>query len=367
MTGDPTGDPTGAGDEDPTGANDEDPTGADDEDPTGADEDTDGDGDDVPEVDPPPESATVIATVAGPLAVDEAWVYVGPSGASVPSRVPKSGGEPESLGTLAGPSVALLTVDEDFVYWSAGSVDMFAVRRVPKAGGSIELVTDENGPNLAAAQAIALDDTYVYLTMPDIFNSSFEQQQGSIRRIPKAGGSVEELSSDYSRVLAVGSGSVYWARERSDGGADLVRSDPDGGNTGVVLSEFGLITDVSIAADRMYWVVDDAGQQQVRSALVGEDPSTLVVQEISEMSYITDAAVTETSFLWLQPGGANSGAVFQLDLDGSTTQLAMAPASSTLQTFGGPYGRRIVVDDDAAYWSYEGAQGGSERIYRIAR
>jgi hypothetical protein len=47
--------------------------------------------------------------------------------------------------------------------------------------------------------------------------------------------------------------------------------------------------------------------------------------------------------------------------------LVMAPASNNQALFAGAFGARIAIDESAVYWSYEGAQGGAPRVYRLAR
>ncbi len=355
STDDSTGAPTD--DEEPS----EDPTEG--EDPTGDDE--------PPELDPPSALPTVVTSIGGALAVDDTWLYI--AAGNVPVRVLKSGGEPEALAesTNSG-SAVLIAVDAAYVYWTIGgtsNAEGFQVNRAPKAGGDIELVTNEFGPNNARATALAVDETHVYLSQPDLANQNDDPEllRGVIRRVPKAGGDVQEISDDYSYSLALSDANLFWARARTDGGSDLIRAATDGSEIEVASSELGDIFQVAAVGNRVYWTVIDAGEQSLRTMEIGEEAQDIFAQPADDPSFLATPAVTPNAVFWLRPGSATEGAVLTVDLAGDFAEVTAGPAASTLQTFGGPYGDRIVLDDDAIYWSYEGLQGGSPRVYRVAR
>ena len=92
-----------------------------------------------------------------------------------------------------------LAVDETHVYWAnsgrrSNGFDDGTVQRIPKAGGPTELL----GTALEGPSALALDATHVYW-----------MQDNGLLRVPKSGGTPE--ARGYSGGgIAVDDGSVYW-------------------------------------------------------------------------------------------------------------------------------------------------------------
>ncbi len=189
------------------------------------------------------------------------------------------------------------------------------------------------------------------------------ETQLSIIRI---GGAAVDLAEVFTYVIAVSDSYVYWPRPVGIGGSELVRADKDGGNVEVVAAELGSIYDVQVEGDRLYWSAFDADQYIARTALEGEASTTLLA-ESGEQFYFGTPAVTADGVHWLRPGGADAGGVLSVDLAGTFSELATAPASPKTGMFYNLYGTRIAADESAAYWAYEGAQGGLPRIYRVAR
>ena len=320
-----------------------------------------------PQVDPPSEDPTVVAQIAGTLAVDDTWLFIGDG--NIPYRVVKSGGAVEPV--VSAESVAdtgrveLIALDDTHVYWNASGGPSFGYQllRAPKTGGEPTLVTSEPGPNLAVPTGIAVDADYVYLTQPDIYNNP---PNGVVRRVPKAGGAALDLAQAFTLSVAVSDSYVYYARLANNESDELVRADKDGGNPEVIASELGPILDVQVAGDRVFWNSSDAGAFIVRTALEGGATTTLYSETGTE--YFAGApAVTAGGLYWLRGGGADAGGVLSVDIAGEISELVTAPASSSYSGFGGTYGTRIAADDTAVYWAYEGLQGGAPRIYRVAR
>ena len=323
--------------------------------------------DEPPQVDPPSEDPTIVAQIAGTLAVDDTWLFIGEG--NMPYRVVKSGGAIEPVVSAesiadAG-TVELIALDDTHVYWSAsgGPSFGFQVLRAPKTGGEPTVVTDEPGPNLAVPTGIAVDADFVYLTQPDVYNSP---ANGVVRRVPKAGGPVLDLAQAFSRSVAVSDAYVYYARLMNNDSDELVRADKDGGNPEVIASELGPIFDVQVEGDRVFWNSSDAGAFIVRTALEGGATTTLFSETGTE-NFPGAPAVTAGALYWLRGGGADAGGVLSVDLGGVLSELVTAPASSSYSGWNGTYGARIAADDTAVYWAYEGLQGGPPRIYRVAR
>jgi hypothetical protein len=321
----------------------------------------------------PTQPALVATGISGTLAVDDATLFIGTTD-NVPYRVAKTGGTPEPLADgSAQPagSVQLLSLDATHAYWSvytgitdAQSLTGYVILRASKAGGRASAVTSVKGPNFAVPAAIAVDDEWVYLTQPDIYNGNAppEALVGVVRRVPKAGGPAQDLSADFSYVVAADAAHVFWARP-TVGGTQLIRADKDGANAQVFVQELGGIGAIASSGDRLYWTVSDAGSFALRSAAPGQAAVTIATSD----SYFGVPAGAPDAAYFLRPGGASTGKVLRASLQGEVTELATAPAASTSPVFYGTYGNRIAVDDAAVYWSYEGSFGGASRVFRLAR
>lgn len=91
-----------------------------------------------------------------------------------------------------------VAIDETHVYWSNQGDK--AISRASFTTGSITVLA--SAPNIPAG--IAVDDTHVYFTDG--------HPTGAVRRVPKAGGSIETLGADQDSPLyvAVDGDSVFW-------------------------------------------------------------------------------------------------------------------------------------------------------------
>ena len=322
-----------------------------------------------PPVEPPSATPTVLAGLAGTLAVDDTWLFIGAG--PVPVRMPKSGGayEPVAAPLADSSGVSLIALDDTHVYWNAYiSATAYQILRAPKLGGEATLITDLPGPNFAMATALVVDDDYVYTAQPDIYNANdgFDKLNGVVRRVPKAGGAPIDLAQVYTYSVAVSDSYVYWPRGTEVGGGELVRADKDGANVEVIAAEFGPISVVVIEGDRLFWVFGDAGQQIARTALES-GPATTLFSESGGEFYVGTPAPTADGLYWLRPGGAETGGVLSVDLQGQFSELVTAPASAIFPLFYGAVGAQLAADEAAIYWSYAGSQGGAPRLYRVAR
>jgi hypothetical protein len=309
----------------------------------------------------------VVAGMAGVLAADDAWLFIGNASAPVPYRVPTCGGAPEPVAPIESlpdaARVQLLTIDATHVYWVTG----LEIYRAPKTGGAPELITNKPGPNNSTPTAIAVDDAFVYLSHPDVLNSNntADKLSGVVRRVPKAGGATEDLSQTFSYPLAVDGSYVYWVKKNLNGSSSVMRANKDGSGAKPFVTEFGSVDGLVTAGNRLYWVVYDAGEASLRTSENGGAPLTLTTLD-SYYVVGTPAAAQDAAY-WLRPGDANSGAVLRVQLDSTVTELANAPASSNTSGYYGAYGSRIAANATGVYWSYEVMSGGASRVYRIAR
>lgn len=320
-------------------------------------------------VPPPPTEATIIVKgVGGPLAVDDTWLFVGGS-EGIPVRANKGGGEPVSVApgaSVGGKTIELLALDGTHVYWSirTGVAAQYELWRAPKLGGGAELINSEPAPNFAYPTALVVDDAFVYLSMPDQYNGNdLENRTGVIRRIPKAGGPSKQLFEAYSRNLALDGDHLYWSEDKVGGLSELHKGAKDGSSAEVLASELGPINAIGAREGRLFWSFLDSGLYFTRSTAPGQPVLSLASTEKMPGPY----AVAADAVYWLVGGDNLDGQVWRQGIDGSLSALATAPASSNQALFAGAFGARIAIDESAVYWSYEGAQGGAPRVYRLAR
>jgi hypothetical protein len=177
------------------------------------------------------------------LVLDDTYVYFGDDVGI--KQVPKDGG---TVVTLApGYDSTKLAVDDSYVYWTEWTlVGDDAIRRVPKVGGAVQTIV--SGGTLADPWGIAVDDSYVYWT---------EQDSGKARRVAKTGGTILDLvptQTDYEAgSIAVNDTHVYWTDTTSAEDGRLRRVPKAGGDVDdLALGLFGP-KGVNLSASHVYW------------------------------------------------------------------------------------------------------------------
>ena len=177
------------------------------------------------------------------LALDDTHVYFGDNLGI--KRVPKAGGAVETLATTEWSEK--LAVDDSFLYWTEDDpLGEEAIRRIPQAGGSVQTIL--SGANVDAPGAIVVDDTYVYWT---------ERSNSRVARVAKGGGTPSTLvaaqGSYVGGAIAVDDTHVYWTDTTgsSDG---RVRRVPKAGGAIDDLA-LGLLGPgaVNLSASHVYW------------------------------------------------------------------------------------------------------------------
>lgn len=138
------------------------------------------------------------------IAVDATRVYLGSPVKSALESSPKDGeaGAVLSSDHVEG-GVFSVAVDDAYVYWSVhGS---FLIRRMPKGGGGVEIISDEE----QYATSLALDDDYVYW---GVTANQYDPDSSWIRRAPKGGGEAETFAAGLGACpsLALDDEYVYW-------------------------------------------------------------------------------------------------------------------------------------------------------------
>ncbi len=139
---------------------------------------------------------------SGGLAVDEARVYWSHQGSRGAIRAAAKTGGRVVVEIVTGAGRARdVHVDGDNVYWVSDDQLMAA----PKAGGRPTPLARAS----SAIDAIALDDAFVYFTVP----GALDLADGSVSRVAKTGGARTVLASGQPQpsAIAVDGDSVYWA------------------------------------------------------------------------------------------------------------------------------------------------------------
>jgi len=316
----------------------------------------------------------IVTGRAGVLAVDDTHLYIGDT-EPVPFRVAKSGGVPTPILPVdtfdPEGGVTLIALDATNIYWVTyiGGQPQFQVWAAPKDGSSAAtLLSTTVGPNNAQPFGIAVDDAYVYLTLPDIYNSNDppELLKGAIHRVSKTGGTPEVIADVFNRSLTVNDTYLYWPRIATDNSGELIRADKDGSNATIMTKEIGPIMNVLAKEDRVVWTFQESLSKYVlRMSVAGNAPTTLA----SSIVPFGSPVIGSDGVYWVVPGVEGvAGAVFKSDFNGVTTKVADAVASQVSPIYYGAYGARLAVDDTSVFFSYEPQSPveGAARVYRAA-
>ncbi len=195
-----------------------------------------------------------LGRVFGPwnLATDGTDVYVADiSGYVYKCAVGGCGDNPTTIyappdGGMAG--ITKVAVDNSNVYWTD---DVDGIWKAPKSGGSAtKLATyPSSGPDMSTGPyGIAVDATYVY----------FANADGTIKRVPIAGGMVDPITSGQppSSDLTLANGTLYWSQTTDPGTVSSAFAMP---NQTVNILAGGQHYPLGIAADGQYVYWANAG------------------------------------------------------------------------------------------------------------
>jgi hypothetical protein len=249
----------------------------------------------------PPEASSALATNVAPraIAADDAGVYVlmsdslvafPPDGGSATtltsgfaagsrlaldathvyfltdssvSRVPRSGGTSETLAAgLSNPSG--LAVDDGNVYFTEpGSSDPSQpadgrVTAVTLADGSLHTLAE--GQRLPAAVVVDADAAY-FASLGFYPSYISPSENGSISKVPKAGGALTPLLTDLSLpdALAIVDGTLFWGEwftycvDVSCGDGALGSLPLAGGFPTALAAHAGWANDIAVDATHVYW------------------------------------------------------------------------------------------------------------------
>ncbi len=205
--------------------------------------------------------ADLPGTIEGPVVVGDQHVF-GVAG-GIAFRVPKTGGTPESLGSVEGQVTELVT-DGSALYFGAVQ-SSFELRRAATVGGPTTLLTDVSANGLDAA---ATDGVHLYWT---------SQQGGVIRRIPVTGGAVEEFADSKIEVaanisnfgLVVTDDEVMWSAAYQSFLDGRVFAQPKAGGARRELTHTNLPSGLGVVGDNLYVVLTSSISKIARIPLGG--------------------------------------------------------------------------------------------------
>ncbi|HMJ14487.1 MAG TPA: DUF5050 domain-containing protein, partial [Polyangiaceae bacterium] len=185
------------------------------------------------------------------------------AGSPTPDGCPSGSGEPWIVSQLGLYEMAL---DETYVYWSRHEPYQHEIWRAHRVSGHKEriLVMARN------VYSFAVDATHLYFT----HTSGSLENTGSIRRMPKGGGTVEVLVSDLSNPtrLTLDATHVYYNLASQEG--QLYRVAKSGAEPELLLSDIANPWDFRTDATYIYLAEMNAGRI-VRLPKAGGAPTTL--------------------------------------------------------------------------------------------
>jgi len=246
------------------------------------------------------------------IAIDTANVYW--IGSSLMSA-PLGGGDPTIVAT--GVSANELLADGLNVY----GVDGGALWAVSVSGGAQRSLID--GPSSGVEAIAVLGDSVYVASFSGIAAGTSVVYQGSILRVPKAGGAAPVVlvsNQPHPYAIAVDSTGVYWANAGYLGVAGgLMHSALDGGNAAALPSSAN-VGSVVLDETNVYWTED--GSRVMKMAKSGGSPR-VVADELSGPSALT---VNGGNVYWSE----------QPELDASVSNIdggqTGAPPAATVMT-----------------------------------
>lgn len=257
----------------------------------------------------------------GAIALDETHAYVVDRSEGRILKIPRSGG---ALTVLASAEVGATgaAVDATWVYFAGPKI-----KRVPKAGGAVSIVTDMGGGH------IAIDGERVYIETGEELWSAPKSGGAAARFAGAQGSGITSVSADGTNVywtlwngvrtadvatralrkiawseefpfaVTTDATNIYW----TDGYGGTVRKAPKAGGTPVTLAPAtGDPTSIAVDAGWVYWVSGKEGTV-TRVAVSGGTPEVMATGQPRPLSI----AVSNGQVVWTNLG---DGSVMRLDL-----------------------------------------------------
>lgn len=238
-------------------------------------------------------------------------------------RLPKSGGQAETLVAIKGDRLSNLTLDHDQLYWNGQRRD--DLWRVAKTGGA----------------PVRLDDATrrVFGTVHDA-NNFYVRDQGNppagVFRIPKAGGptNIVVRSSTRAVVLGTDQGWLYWGERLAGKSSETwaLKAIPTAGGPVLRIQGVSELPQEFVFDDAAYFVTNRAAYRLDR-----------VAQRVSRLAAATDygdrgSVDVDGRFLYWAEG--KSGQIMRVPKDGG--------AATVVAVGGEPCA--VVADGDRIFW-----------------
>lgn len=234
---------------------------------------------------------------------------------------------------LNGPT--LFAVGSAYVYWT--NYTEGTVKRVPIVGGSVDLLAS----GLAGPWAIAVDSTQVFWTDVGV-DPEHIPNTGTVTRMPLAGGTANVFKTEESNPVsvAVTSSYVYWSNDRS-ALSSVERATLTGTDAEVLVSGMNGASRIAIDSTHIYWTSLFFGEV-LKVVLAGGTLSDIDAVALGQ-SGPADIAVDSTHVYWTV---LNTGAVRRAPVAGGSAATLVSGQSS-------PMG--IAVDATNVYWINNGS------------
>jgi hypothetical protein len=198
-------------------------------------------------------------------------------------RLEKNGGKPMLIASSTTARLQGLALDDKGVYWTAGG----AVLRAPKSGGPATPLAS----GLSGADAVAVDDTDVYVTLAGTESKQFAD--GSLVVVSKKGGPprVRVADSPHAANVVIDDKSVYW---QTSGG--VMKVGKGGGAPSQLATSDAPVDDLALDGDYAYFATHKGASDGVISR-VSKDGGAVEVLATGQ-SQPAGIAVDPTTVYW---------------------------------------------------------------------
>jgi hypothetical protein len=291
------------------------------------------------------------------MAADETALYFATKDGAV-YAVPRAGGsrrvyvDASSGGATEKVSV---TVDESYVYFS----NMWATQlcRVAKAGGPVEIVTDQ----LQDPGQMVMDATHLYALVSDIPSPPGP----AVVRVPKAGGPVELVApAAHGTALVLSENDVYFATGYSEPNGSIQRVAKTGGAVQVLASDIDTRSFLNGGVpnvERLALVGDSVAFVEPFTRLLTLVPTKGGTTRTGDKSIVDlDTAVDDATSLFAVSAASGSQTASLVRLDAKGARGATL-ATWTYDTPSFTPGAAMAVEQDRVYWVDNVQTGNSVR------
>lgn len=215
------------------------------------------------------------------IAVDEAHIYWGyESDAHLIRRARVDGTEVETLSTTEHAQPFMMVVDGTHLYWTRRQGD-HTVMRMPKTGGAEQILAAGSYPT-----GIAVDGEFVYWAN---YWSCQTCTTGDVRKVPLAGGTTTVLSDNepFAAYIATGGGMVIWSDEHVEQHSGKIRAWSASGTETLAFKQ-GRPHFVTADGSYAFWTAPTDGTV-MRALLTGEGtPEALATGEVGPGGIMRD-------------------------------------------------------------------------------